>query len=129
MTRLGGCEEASTMADLEQHPVGTESAPADPPDPDEILSVDHYVESVSRSATLIGMPIRLFLRQRVRKTGLPPQGGAKPVLFVHGGTYPSVPDFDLPYQDYSWMAYLAPRLRRLRRRPDGLRAIVAPAHG
>src|SRR5690348_4463557 len=77
------------------------------PDGDEILSLDHYVDTVSRSATLNGMPIRLFLRERVRRAGLPPQPEAKPVLFVHGGTYPGVPDFDLPFQDYSWMAYLA----------------------
>jgi pimeloyl-ACP methyl ester carboxylesterase len=75
--------------------------------PDEILSLDHYVDSVSRSATLGAMPIRLFLRERVAKAGAPPQPGAKPVLFVHGGTYPGVPDFDLPFRDYSWMAYLA----------------------
>lgn len=24
------------------------------------------------------------------------------VLFVHGATCPSTPDFDLPYKDYSW---------------------------
>jgi pimeloyl-ACP methyl ester carboxylesterase len=29
------------------------------------------------------------------------------VLFVHGGSFPGVPGFDLPYRDYSWMAYLA----------------------
>ena len=29
------------------------------------------------------------------------------VLFVHGVSVPSVPDFDLPFRDYSWMAYLA----------------------
>lgn len=83
------------------------AAQAQHPDGDEILSLDHYVDAVSGSATLGGAPIRLFLRERVRKAAAPPQTGAKPVLFVHGGTYPGVPDFDLPYQDYSWMAYLA----------------------
>jgi pimeloyl-ACP methyl ester carboxylesterase len=29
------------------------------------------------------------------------------VLFVHGATGPAVPDFDLDYKDYSWMAFLA----------------------
>lgn len=29
------------------------------------------------------------------------------VLFVHGGSVPSVPDYDLDYEDYSWMGHLA----------------------
>ena len=31
------------------------------------------------------------------------------MLFVHGGSVPSVPDYDLPYEDYSWMGFLAER--------------------
>jgi pimeloyl-ACP methyl ester carboxylesterase len=31
----------------------------------------------------------------------------KVVLFVHGGTMPSVPAYDLPFKDYSWAEYLA----------------------
>ena len=76
----------------------------------DILSFDHYVDSVSASPTLKGTPIKLFVRERIQdkvlKAGRQSVGG-KVVLFVHGGTYPSVPDFDLGYQDYSWMAYLA----------------------
>ena len=76
----------------------------------DILSFDHYVDSVSASPTLKGAPIKLFVRERIQekvlKAGRDSVGG-KAVLFVHGGTYPSVPDFDLGYQDYSWMAYLA----------------------
>jgi pimeloyl-ACP methyl ester carboxylesterase len=29
------------------------------------------------------------------------------VLFVHGGSVSSIPDYDLDYKDYSWMNYLA----------------------
>ena len=29
------------------------------------------------------------------------------VLFVHGAGTPAEVAFDVPYQDYSWMAYLA----------------------
>ena len=76
----------------------------------DILSFDHYVDSVSASPTLKGTPIKLFVRERIKdsvlKAGRQNTGG-KVVLFVHGGTYHSVPDFDLGYQDYSWMAYLA----------------------
>lgn len=35
------------------------------------------------------------------------QNSKRIVLFVHGGTVPAVPDFDLDYKDYNWMAYLA----------------------
>ena len=77
----------------------------------DILSFDHYVDSVSASPTLKGAPIKLFVRERIKdtvmKAGRQTTADGKAVLFVHGGTYPSVPDFDLPYQDYSWMAYLA----------------------
>ncbi len=76
----------------------------------DVLSFDHYVDSVSQSPTFKGTPIKLFVRERIQdkvlKAGRNSTNG-KVVLFVHGGTYPSVPDFDLPYQDYSWMAYLA----------------------
>ena len=34
-------------------------------------------------------------------------GGAKVVLFIHGAGTPSEVAFDVPYQDYSWMAFLA----------------------
>jgi tRNA 2-selenouridine synthase len=33
--------------------------------------------------------------------------GDKVVLFVHGGGTPGAVAFDVPYQDYSWMAFLA----------------------
>ena len=35
------------------------------------------------------------------------RGTNEVVLFIHGGSVPSVPDFDLQYQDYSWMEHLA----------------------
>lgn len=77
----------------------------------DVLSFDHYVDSVSTSPTIKGTPIKLFVRERIKdsvlKAGRQSTADGKVVLFVHGGTYPSVPDFDLPYQDYSWMAYLA----------------------
>jgi len=76
----------------------------------DVLSFDHYVDTVSASPTFKGTPIKLFVRERIQDKVLKAgrqSVGDKVVLFVHGGTYPSVPDFDLPYQDYSWMAYLA----------------------
>jgi pimeloyl-ACP methyl ester carboxylesterase len=76
----------------------------------DVGSVDHTVKTVSISPSLKGTPITLFVHERIRndvlKAGRKSTNG-KVVLFVHGGTFPSVPDFDLSYQDYSWMAYLA----------------------
>ena len=65
------------------------------------LSVDH-VSTVPANA---GQKVALFVRQKVltvRKDRAAPV-----VLFVHGATVPGVPDFDLDYKDYNWMAHLA----------------------
>ena len=49
------------------------------------------------------------------------------VLFVHGAGTPAEVAFDVPYQDYSWMAYLARAgLRRLLCRHDRLRPFHPP---
>jgi pimeloyl-ACP methyl ester carboxylesterase len=75
-----------------------------------IASVDHYISTLSGSPTLEGMPITLFLRERISDSALRTgrrSVGSKVALFVHGGSFPGVPDFDLPYKDFSWLAYLA----------------------
>jgi len=77
----------------------------------DIHSFDHYIDLVSTSQAIWGTPVKLFVRERIAdtvlKAGRQTTANGKTVLFVHGATFPSVPDFDLPYQDYSWMAYLA----------------------
>lgn len=51
--------------------------------------------------------IRLFVREkRVEGTRAT---GDNVVLFVHGATFPSTPDFDLQYEDYSWADWMARR--------------------
>ena len=59
-----------------------------------------------------GQRVGLYLREKAAaeaiarfEAGAPPEG--RVVLFVHGGSVPSVPDYDLDYQDYSWMGFLA----------------------
>jgi pimeloyl-ACP methyl ester carboxylesterase len=49
--------------------------------------------------------MRLYLRERI-KAGTRPDPD-KIVLFVHGAGTPAEVSFDVPYADYSWMAYLA----------------------
>ncbi len=68
-----------------------------------VRTVDHFVDHISTVPGIEGEQVELFVRERF-------QNGRqdKPaVLMVHGATFPSVPDFDLPFEDYSWMAFLA----------------------
>jgi pimeloyl-ACP methyl ester carboxylesterase len=66
--------------------------------------VDRFVPHVSTDRANKGDSVKLFLRER-----LPHSGAAVGpiVLFVQGRSAFTVPDFDLDYGDYSWMAYLA----------------------
>jgi len=68
-----------------------------------IESHDHYTNIVSTAPSQAGQTVRLYLRERVRGTPDP----NKIVLFVHGAGTPAEVSFDVPYADYSWMAYLA----------------------
>src|SRR5262249_40049963 len=68
-----------------------------------IESHDHYTNVVSTAPAQNGQSVRLYLRERVRGTPAP----NKLVLFIHGAGTPAEVSFDVPYADYSWMAYLA----------------------
>ena len=74
----------------------------------DILSIDYAVPHVSTVPANDGEEVVLFLRERVKanKKGKVKKK-KKVVLFVHGGTVPSVPDYDLPFKDYSWAEFLA----------------------
>lgn len=76
----------------------------------EILTIDHAVPHVSTVPANAGEEVVLFLRERVsaRKVedGHKRRGRNEIVLFVHGGTVPSVPDYDLRYKDYNWAEFL-----------------------
>jgi pimeloyl-ACP methyl ester carboxylesterase len=76
-----------------------------------VLSLDHYVNHVSTIPATAGHHVQIFVRERVlggvENLGKITEANGKAVLFVHGGTYPSVPDYDLRFKNYNWMAYLA----------------------
>lgn len=74
---------------------------------DALVTTDHFVPHVSTVPANAGQRIGLYVRQKALKSQ--PKGGmaGRVVLFVHGATVPSVPDFDLDYKTYNWMAYLA----------------------
>jgi pimeloyl-ACP methyl ester carboxylesterase len=78
-------------------------------DSDKLLTVDHYVRVKSTVPAIAGQAAQLYLRERV-EAGTALRGsslGDRVVLFVHGAGTPAEVAFDVPYRDYSWMAFLA----------------------
>lgn len=74
-----------------------------------LLSVDHYVRVTSTAPDIAGRTAQIYVREVVLP-GTALRGGPGPgkvVLFVHGAGTPAEVAFDVPYKDYSWMAYLA----------------------
>ena len=89
--------------------VGLASVPLIGDDRERILSIDHFVRVQSSVPTISGQPTQLYVRERVH-AGTLARGSRladRVVLFVHGAGTPAEVAFDVPYQDYSWMAYLA----------------------
>lgn len=78
-------------------------------DSDHLLTIDHYASVRSTVPSIAGQLSQLYVRERLRAaTAL--RGASlenRVVLFVHGAGTPAEVAFDVPYQDYSWMAYLA----------------------
>jgi pimeloyl-ACP methyl ester carboxylesterase len=70
----------------------------------DILTIDRFVPHTSTVPANQGQQVGLFVRERVR-------GGddlLRPVVLMIGGAAtPSVEAFDLPFGNYSWMAFLA----------------------
>jgi len=78
-------------------------------DSEQLLTVDHYVRVRSTVPAIAGQPAQLYVRERA-KAGTVLRGARfadRVVLFVHGAGTPAEVAFDVPYKDYSWMAYLA----------------------
>jgi pimeloyl-ACP methyl ester carboxylesterase len=73
----------------------------------ETVSRDHYVTTISELPAIAGQKIKLYVRERALPSVMRRGAGDRIVLFVHGAGTPAETSFDVPYQDYSWMAYLA----------------------
>ncbi len=74
-----------------------------------LVTVDHYVRVKSTALAIAGQDAKIYIRE-VALAGTALRGGPAPggvVLFVHGAGTPAEVTFDVPYKDYSWMAYLA----------------------
>ena len=78
-------------------------------DGEKLLSVDHYVRVNSTAPASAGQTTQIYAREVVlASTGLRQSGlGDRVVLFIHGAGTPAEVSFDVGYQDYSWMAFLA----------------------
>jgi pimeloyl-ACP methyl ester carboxylesterase len=78
-------------------------------DGERLLTLDHYVKVQSTVPAIAGQNAQIYVRERVM-AGAALRGAVgadRVVLFVHGAGTPAEVSFDVPYQDYSWMAYLA----------------------
>jgi pimeloyl-ACP methyl ester carboxylesterase len=78
-------------------------------DGNRLLTIDHFVRVKSTVPSMAGQTAQIYVRERVQAgpalRGVPAAG--RVALFVHGAGTPAEVAFDVPYQDYSWMAYLA----------------------
>ena len=73
----------------------------------EVQTRDHSLTVTSTVPVIAGKKSKLYLRERALPKVMAKGAGDKVVLFVHGAGTPAEVSFDVPYQDYSWMGYLA----------------------
>src|SRR5262245_30112083 len=78
-------------------------------DSERIVTIDHFVPVKSIVPAITGQTAQIYVRERVQAgRALRSSSFAdRVVLFVHGAGTPAEVAFDVPYRDYSWMAYLA----------------------
>ncbi len=75
----------------------------------DLLRLDHYVQVRSEVPSIRGHSAQVYVREVVQP-GIVMRGGPaadRVALFIHGSGTPAEVAFDVPYEDYSWMAYLA----------------------
>jgi pimeloyl-ACP methyl ester carboxylesterase len=85
------------------------TSPAAAEDYDQVLRLDHYVGVQSTVPAIAGQRTPIYVREVVKAANaLRDKSIAnRVVLFIHGAGTPAEVAFDVPYQDYSWMEYLA----------------------
>jgi pimeloyl-ACP methyl ester carboxylesterase len=64
----------------------------------KIITHDYYIDAVDPG-------IQLFVRVKMAE-GTTTFTNDNVVLFIHGATFPSTPDFDLNFRDYSWANWM-----------------------
>jgi len=89
--------------------IGLPGVMASQDDGSKLLTIDHYVRVASTVPAIAGQPTTIYVREKVR-AGNALRGTTaadRVVVFIHGAGTPAEVAFDVPYKDYSWMAYLA----------------------
>jgi pimeloyl-ACP methyl ester carboxylesterase len=76
-------------------------------DGQKLLRVDHYVRVKSVAPSMMGQTSQVYVREVVQAGAALRGAGPGVVLFIHGAGTPAEVAFDVPYADYSWMAFLA----------------------
>src|SRR5688572_6175819 len=78
-------------------------------DSERLVTIDHFVSVRSSIPEIAGQNTRIYVRERVKAGPIARDAAAanRVVLFIHGAGTPAEVAFDVPHQDYSWMAYLA----------------------
>ncbi|MDP6581145.1 MAG: alpha/beta fold hydrolase [Vicinamibacterales bacterium] len=76
------------------------------------VMIERFVPHTSTVPANAGERVGIYVREKATasaaarfESGASPEG--RVVLFVHGGSVSSIPDYDLDYKDYSWMGFLA----------------------
>ena len=85
------------------------SRPMSGDDSGRSVTVDHYVRVKSTVPAMAGQTAQIYVRERA-SAGTVMRGANladRVVLFIHGAGTPAEVAFDVPYEDYSWMGYLA----------------------
>lgn len=84
-------------------------SPAHADDATRLITVDHYVPVHSTVPSIAGQIAEIYVRERLSPGALlrGASTNGRVVLFVHGAGTPAEVAFDVPYQDYSWMTFLA----------------------
>jgi pimeloyl-ACP methyl ester carboxylesterase len=78
-------------------------------DGSKLVRIDHYVGVKSTVPIIEGQTAQIYVRE-VALAGTVMRGAVpndRVVLFIHGAGTPAEVSFDVPYQDYSWMEFLA----------------------
>jgi pimeloyl-ACP methyl ester carboxylesterase len=76
-------------------------------DGQKLLRLDHYVRVKSTLPAIAGQMSTIYVREVVRAGSMRTASSGRVVLFIHGAGTPAEVAFDEPFQDYSWMGYLA----------------------
>lgn len=72
-----------------------------------LTRVDHFVKVRSTVPSIAGQTTQIYVREVVRADAALRRAPLKVALFIHGAGTPAEVAFDVPYADYSWMAFLA----------------------